>query len=105
LFFLSRIPTNPKLILLISKKRLQRQNRHNNNLYKNKRRIIRKEKIKKKMRYNKQGWGVLLRKPSNTHTGETTRKSRAPHHNNLPAQHHEPPRTGHSTKVSKNITK
>ena len=30
----------------------------------------------KKMCYNKQGWGVLPRKPSNTHTGETTRKSK-----------------------------
>mgnify|MGYP001672904710 FL=1 len=59
----------------------------------------------KKIRYNKQGWGVLLHRLSNTHTGQTTRKSRAVHHNNLPAQHHEPPRMGHSTKVSKNIMK
>jgi len=55
----------------------------------------------KKMCYSKQKRGVLPRKLSNTHTGETTRKSRAVHHNNLPTQHHEPPRT----KVSKNITK
>jgi len=33
----------------------------------------------KKIRYNKQGWGVLPRKPSNTHTGQTTRKSRIGH--------------------------
>ena len=33
----------------------------------------------KKMRYNKQGWGVLPHMFSNTHTGQTTRKSRAGH--------------------------
>ena len=59
----------------------------------------------KKMCYSKQKRGVLPHQPSNTHTGQATRKSRAAHHNNLPAQHHEPPRTGHSTKVSKNIMK
>ncbi|GEM_PF-5925612 len=37
----------------------------------------------KKIRYNKQGWGVLLHRLSNTHTGETTRKSRAVSYNNL----------------------
>ena len=33
----------------------------------------------KKMRYNEQGWGVLPHRPSNTHTGQTTRKSRIGH--------------------------
>ena len=33
----------------------------------------------KKIRYGKQGWGVLPRKPSNTHLGQTTRKSRVGH--------------------------
>ena len=38
--------------------------------------------------------GVLPHMFSNTHARETTRKSRAPYYSNLPAQHHEPPRTG-----------
>jgi len=63
------------------------------------------KKEMKKIRYNKQKRGVLPRKLSNTYTGQTTRKSRAVHHNNLPAQHHEPPRMGHAIKVSKNIMK
>ena len=34
----------------------------------------------KKMRYNKQGWGVLPHRLANTHAGETTRKSRLVRH-------------------------